>query len=299
MELLTIKELGQTSRINCMTCGKQITTAPAERKALKAGQGIEPRQCRQCKPRARKPEPRKPGHPYRWYECTRCGETRKRDTATVRKLDPNGPPPPPQQCKYCNEETRVPLHGTSNEYFSHGCRCAPCTEAVRVYNAGRGYVRAKPFTGPCAYEGCTNEYSSHDPKVRFCSLSCGTKNVMRERGYVEGGTDESYWIPEATRQRVYSRDSYVCHICHEVCSPEYSSDDPMSPTLDHIVPRSKWPKDDTEYLHDEMNLKTCHLTCNSARHADWNDAAWVSLLVIEGSLPVEDARRLRVESARL
>lgn len=68
------------------------------------------------------------------------------------------------------------------------------------------------------------------------------------------------WISKAERVAIYERDAYTCMLCRE---PVDLSADPQrgdwSPTLDHIIPRSKGG------THDADNLRTAHRWCNSIR----------------------------------
>ena len=74
------------------------------------------------------------------------------------------------------------------------------------------------------------------------------------------------WISKAERVAIYERDAYTCMLCNE---PVDLSADPQrsdwSPTLDHIIPRSKGG------THDADNLRTAHRWCNSIR-GDRDDA---------------------------
>ena len=74
------------------------------------------------------------------------------------------------------------------------------------------------------------------------------------------------WISDAERVAIYERDAYTCMLCGE---PADASADPQrgdwSPTLDHIIPRSKGG------THDASNLRTAHRWCNSVR-GDRDDA---------------------------
>lgn len=69
----------------------------------------------------------------------------------------------------------------------------------------------------------------------------------------------SQWISYADRRRIYEEDSWTCQICGELTSKVFDSNNLWSPTLDHVIPRSKGGSD------DRSNLRTAHLWCNSLR----------------------------------
>lgn len=67
----------------------------------------------------------------------------------------------------------------------------------------------------------------------------------------------SGWISRTDRLAIYERDGWICQICCGSTSRIYAYEDPWSPTLDHVVPRSLGGSDDPE------NLRLAHAWCNS------------------------------------
>lgn len=69
------------------------------------------------------------------------------------------------------------------------------------------------------------------------------------------------WIHPAKRLRIYERDGWVCRLC-DLPVPRWllgDKRDPLAPTLDHVVPRSRGGG------HEEWNLQLAHRRCNSAK----------------------------------
>jgi len=87
----------------------------------------------------------------------------------------------------------------------------------------------------------------------FCSETCRRELRTRRR--------ES-WISASHRKSLYERDGWTCLICYEPVSVDrYSHEtyNPHYPSLDHIVPKSLGG------THDDSNLRTAHVHCNSLR----------------------------------
>lgn len=63
--------------------------------------------------------------------------------------------------------------------------------------------------------------------------------------------------------RIADRDDWLCHLCGEPVQRKRTMNDPMAPSLDHVV-RHKDGGTDTE-----DNLKLAHRKCNS-ENPPWN-----------------------------
>lgn len=101
---------------------------------------------------------------------------------------------------------------------------------------------------------CDVVYSS-DPRVGkvYCSTRCSRKaKDVRDRP----------WRYRA--ERIFERDHYTCWICGEATSQGWNEGDYLSPSIDHVVPRSHGGDD------HEGNLRTSHWICNTIRgDRDW------------------------------
>ena len=60
---------------------------------------------------------------------------------------------------------------------------------------------------------------------------------------------------------IFERDGWACGICAEPVSPDLAYPDPMSASLDHIVPLSKGG------THAAENVQCAHLVCNLRKGA--------------------------------
>lgn len=74
------------------------------------------------------------------------------------------------------------------------------------------------------------------------------------------------WIELDRRLALYERDGWICQLCLESVDPAVRNPAYRSPTLDHIIPRTRVellpPGVD---IHDERNLRLAHWGCNVRR----------------------------------
>jgi 5-methylcytosine-specific restriction endonuclease McrA len=68
------------------------------------------------------------------------------------------------------------------------------------------------------------------------------------------------FVEHVDPQVVFERDSWTCHICDEAINPGLRHPDPMSASLDHIIPLAKGGE------HSYANSGTSHLRCNQRKH---------------------------------
>lgn len=125
---------------------------------------------------------------------------------------------------------RVTVHGTTNEYRRHGCRCDECRSAV------------------------AKEHRQYAVRV------AEREGASLHRKYRREGSQDQF-ISRADRLSIYERDGWVCQLCGEPVDRSLSGRDRMGATLDHVIPRSLtlWPD------HSSTNLRLAHRACNSAR----------------------------------
>ncbi len=77
--------------------------------------------------------------------------------------------------------------------------------------------------------------------------------MVRAGRVVEEATDFSSF----KASDVFERDGYICYLCGGLCSGKRP--DPMSPSLDHVVPVMRGGK------HTLDNVRTAHLLCNMSK----------------------------------
>lgn len=157
------------------------------------------------------------------------------------------------------------------------------TPPVRIIS--HNWNGRKFYQGRCHQCGITyTTLSSIAPK--YCSKRCGSQAYHVLHGL------RNTWISKKDRRQIYERDGYRCQICFKLVRTPYDMNDPLSATIDHIVPRTLWPSR-AEGLHDPFNLRTSCALCNTTRNNRLDSEAIVPILVITGYLSVEVGRIYR------
>lgn len=80
-------------------------------------------------------------------------------------------------------------------------------------------------------------------------------------------SDRHYSMTKLERLAIYERDGWQCQLCDEALDMGAHFNDPMAPTLDHIVPQS------VETDHSPGNLRAAHRICNAKRGNRVDDVA--------------------------
>ncbi len=160
----------------------------------------------------------------------------------------------------------VVVHGTRRGYREIKCRCDECrawhAAEFRAYRASR-----KARTGLAQKRRASRVYQSAE---LVACIVCGlpmlggwirsdspTHNACRPPKH----WTHSIQISQVEREAIYERDGWLCQICSQPVPRGLDYRDRMSPTLDHIIPRS-W----TLFPDDSpQNRRLAHRACNSAR----------------------------------
>ena len=126
---------------------------------------------------------------------------------------------------------------------SLGAGEAMCLECRRQVHGYRGYKR-----------GC---------RCATCRAGVSERETERRRGGAAptpgSRNGRGTWIDPVKRHRIYERDGWSCGLCGLETLKRYVAGDPLSPSLDHVVPRSLGGGNEDE------NLRTAHIKCNAIR----------------------------------
>lgn len=148
-------------------------------------------------------------------------------------------------------------------------KCAWCN--VSFWSRGNG-VTCGSGCGHHAKQGLTRQCElcgqginrRIEPGRRQCQ-ECRTSamKAQRERLKIQRRTRvETQWVEYVSRIVVFKRDRYQCWICLGMVKRKYDSNDPASPTIDHVVPLAKGG------THSYANCRTAHAICNSLKSDD-------------------------------
>lgn len=156
------------------------------------------------------------------------------------------------------------------------CECGRYKNpAARVCTSCFAVTRARP---PRRCTNCGREFSSRNRLC--CSSAC--RDARRAANIIHMRKDEAVrTVGERRRRRrkdqrrrhrglrkvigrwraICERDAWTCWICGGPIARRHRNDDPLSPSVDHVVPLALGGTDDDE------NLKAAHRGCNSRRGA--------------------------------
>lgn len=295
----------------CTTCGvNKYRSAPEVQQVRDGAIPSGPRQCRPCRKKTEKTNQRAIERQPEWYyECGDCG--------AIKQLSKRGQAKP-EFCLACRRKPENWDHGKYTTYASRKCRCAPCTEAQARMDKAWRQSNAARFTYVCQREECGQEFSTIEKDQRFCGGSCGAKAGMQrysrslrapvlydpefaavqEQRVVAGfhfvPDALGWWIDSDRRHALYELHGWTCQECGALCSRKHVDDGLPTITLDHLLPRSRWPENHP-LMHDDFNLTVLCQPCNSRKFNHVTNKAWIPYLVLSGDLSVNKARQLRRE----
>lgn len=215
--------------------------------------------CECCKVRKRIAEFLRPcarcGTPIATEQNTKRGPRRsyhKRCEPSKRRYEPLGQ----RACLRC--ETPFDPKGDAHVYCSAECRAY------------------QPKVNPerrCEFSGCGQLFRPSSTRQRSCS-PMHARQAWRERN-LERDADIRRNVYHRRRARkkggvlgkaviraeIARRDDWTCHLCADAIPRLAAWPDPLSLSMDHVVPLSMGG------LHDPSNVKAAHLKCNVAKGA--------------------------------
>jgi endogenous inhibitor of DNA gyrase (YacG/DUF329 family) len=187
-------------------------------------------------------------------------------------VKPSKPRPPLQLCG---------THGAYLRHWKRGERCDVCrrAEADRKYaqqpsKTGRRLGRRGSY-GFTSYmtlcEECGKEYKKDYKSRRFCSKACANANWRKWEGSRAASKAStrarrlrhSETWDGVTDEQIFERDGWQCLIpgCDRgLLRRDLMWPDPLSPSIDHIVPLSRGGTDAAP------NKRAAHATCNIRRY---------------------------------
>lgn len=174
-------------------------------------------------------------------------------------------------CPTC--EIDKPLDEYAHDSAEKAAYCRPCvTERARQRRgtdseslqprADRRPEGARTWVASC--ECCGADFEANRRRSRYCSPKCSRehKNTanwvhlnnrrMRQRKALVESFD---------RLEIFERDDWVCQLCEEPIDQNCAWPDPMSASLDHVIPLARGGE------HSRANAQAAHLRCNVQKGA--------------------------------
>ena len=185
-----------------------------------------------------------------------CGQ-RCREQARAKKIRAPKPRKPPIDyvCRYC-EESFQSSHPNRKHCGEADCKKAYNRERMREFG-----TRKAEELGESYYKkfraGAYQKAKAHPdgpPRRRWPAKFRAGDQLRRARK--AGATVESFRSEE-----IYERDGWVCQLCDGRVDRSLAWPEPMSASLDHIVPLSKGG------AHSRANVQCSHLDCNVRKGA--------------------------------
>lgn len=201
-------------------------------------------------------------------DCAGCGDsflpTRtdrtsycSRDCAVQasRKPPKAKPAPKPRPCLTCGEG----FMGSRARYCGDECRKEMARRKARQRNSR---TKGSPcYTCKECRATFTPEYGNK--RRTFCSDICARRWDSRgqDGDYRKRARKYGVAYEYINKRKVYRRDGWCCGICGGRIDRKAKYPDPMSPSLDHIVPLSRGGG------HLYRNVQAAHLRCNTDKGA--------------------------------
>jgi len=134
---------------------------------------------------------------------------------------------------------------------------------VLVRRAKRGTKgRGVLVNGACAKCGETFTAWTSNGVARFCSTRCagnGTQEAKRRSRQARRARERGAFTEAVDLATIYTRDRWTCQLCHAKVAKHKTYPEPMSASLDHVIPLAKGG------THEPANCQLAHLICNSTK----------------------------------
>lgn len=143
---------------------------------------------------------------------------------------------------------------TTRKYCSDECRRLAGNQRRQ---ARKRALRGDPYERDCAYCGrlfyCDPNQRGAEPK--YCRQTCRLEATRKRRRAKRAGAEHE----RVLKSVVFMRDKGRCGICRKKIDRFLPYPDPMSASLDHVVPISQGG------AHTYANVRITHLSCNVVR----------------------------------
>lgn len=132
-------------------------------------------------------------------------------------------------------------------------RRSRCTECAR--ERSKAYYKYNRKADEISCAACGSTFRGSRDKNKYCSDGCRAAGLAATK-IVRDRKIRQTTIEYFTRDDVFNRDGWVCHICSESISPDLKYPHLMSASLDHVTPISRGGS------HTLENSAASHFLCN-------------------------------------
>lgn len=218
------------------------------------------RTCASCKKKHRQElEARRSKRVWRWRCCLGCG--------TLYPIPRNQ-----RHRKFCSLACSYAKSCCPIEYSSkgrvdlHPRSCVACKAVLFKPDVAcpnhMPWKRAMWFAFNCVECGESVRVFYGDKRRKYCSDECAGRVERRQRPYKSDRDRALHYgvaYEHIDRDRVYARDGFVCMICGDRLDMGAHFNDPLAPTIDHILPISEGGP------HLYANVQAAHRICNTEK----------------------------------
>ena len=211
----------------CIECGREVS--------VKSKKG-NPKRCEECRKRL--------GYCDYYYEHQKeISDSRKRKTK--ERLGSIG-----KKCAMCGKKFS-PERTSAQKYCSKGCRRKAGRDTSSRQCSAAGCVRPVRARGMCSmHYHRWRRATVGEPNPVWDERRRANYELRRARKKTNGPVEKFLNV------EVFERDDWLCGLCGEPVDKDLSWPDPMSASLDHIIPLSRCG------AHTLDNVQLAHLACN-------------------------------------
>lgn len=116
---------------------------------------------------------------------------------------------------------------------------------------------------PQVCTNCGGQYMADKRQRLYCSIACKQEDANRymwKYTKAHRARQRDAFVESFDRREIFNRDGWVCGICGGGIDRELAYPDPMSASLDHVIPLAH----DGE--HSRANAQASHLVCNKRKN---------------------------------
>lgn len=201
------------------------------------------------------------------FRCSRCGLSKP-----LAEFPPSKATNSSQWCRQCLREDARRRKGLAATERDVECECCGrrfhttytkamfCSRDCKT--KARNDARQAAIDEAKGVRRCVHCTASMPTTMRadakFCSDECNSAaHAITRKMAKRAGVDKSDTL--LSRAYIAERDGFRCHLCGGKVSMARKYPDPLSPSVDHVVPLSRGG------TNDLANLKLAHLRCNLAK----------------------------------